>query len=98
MRMLMRVTCAIGKGNDAIRTGAMGKIIESASKEMKPEASYFTADGGSRTAYFFFDMKDSSQLPALAEPFFAQLDAKVEFQPVMNADDLKVGLSKLGAK
>ncbi|MBI3726253.1 hypothetical protein HY251_20195 [bacterium] len=98
MRMLMRVTCAIDKGNEAIKNGTMGKILENAAKEMKPEATYFLADAGSRTAYFFFDMKDSSQMPVFAEPFFAQLNAKVEFQPAMSADDLKAGLSKLSPR
>jgi hypothetical protein len=95
MRMLMRVTLDIDKGNEAIKTGAMGKIIENAAKDMKPEAMYFTTDNGSRTGYFFFDMKDSSQMPPIAEPFILHLNAKVELIPVMNIEDLKTGLSKL---
>jgi hypothetical protein len=73
----------------------MGKIIENAAKDMKPEAMYFTTDNGSRTGYFFFDMKDSYQLAPLAEPFLLNLNARVEFMPVMNIEDLKTGLSKV---
>jgi hypothetical protein len=62
---------------------------------MQPEAAYFTADKGSRTAYFFVDLKDQSQIPVFAEPFFQELEASVEFMPVMNADDLKKGLSQV---
>jgi hypothetical protein len=40
-------------------------------------------------------MRDSSQLPSIAEPFF-HADAKVTVQPAMNFDDLRTGLSQLG--
>jgi len=33
-------------------------------------------------------MKDASQIPAFAEPFFHWLNAKVEFLPVMLPEDL----------
>jgi len=48
-----------------------------------------------RTAYFFFDMKDSSQMPAIGEPFYQELNATVEMIPCMNADDLRKGLGDL---
>jgi hypothetical protein len=95
MRMLMRVTCDIDKGNEAIKSGTMGEIIERAAKDMKPEAMYFTTDKGERTGYFFFDMKDSHQLAPIAEPFLLNLNANVEVMPVMNIEDLKMGLSKV---
>jgi hypothetical protein len=41
-----------------------------------------------------FDLKDPSEIPANAETFFQNLNAKVEFSPVMNADELKIGLEK----
>ena len=65
---------------------------------MKPQSAYFTADGGTRTVYFFVEMQDQSQIPAFAEPFFSELNAEVDFQPVMTADDLKKGLSQISAK
>lgn len=92
---MMRVTIPVHTGNAAIKSGRLPQLIADAMARMQPEAAYFTADKGSRTAYFFIDLKDQSQIPVLAEPFFMELEASVEFMPVMNADDLKKGLSQV---
>ena len=60
--------------------------------KLKPEAAYFVAEYGLRSAIMFFDMKDASEIPGIAEPLFAGLNARVQLVPVMNADDLKRGL------
>ncbi len=65
-------------------------------EQTKPEATFFVTEGGRRTGLFFFDMKDSSLLPSLAEPFFLNLNASVEVTPAMNADNLKAGLKRAG--
>jgi hypothetical protein len=46
----------------------------------------------------FFDMADPSQIVEAVEPFFLSLNASTELVPVMNADDLRKGLAKLGGK
>jgi len=38
-------------------------------------------------------VKDASDIPSIVEPLFVGLNARVELLPVMNADDLKKGLS-----
>jgi hypothetical protein len=48
-----------------------------------------------RTMFLFFDLKDPSQMPAIAEPLFFQLGAKVDYTPVMNAEDVRKGLAQL---
>ena len=94
MRTLCRVTMDVEAGNKAIKNNTLPETMQSAMHTLKPEASYFFADHGKRTAYFFFDLKDPSQIPVIAEPFFLNLNAAVEFIPVMNADDLRSGLEQ----
>lgn len=55
---------------------------------LKPEAVYFTDDKGQRTAFLFLDMRDASQIPAIAEPWFLAFNASIEIHPVMVPDDL----------
>ena len=63
--------------------------IEKILADLKPEAAYFFADDdGNRSGSIVFDMKDSSQIPAVAEPWFLAFNAKVSFRPVMNPQDL----------
>ena len=95
MRMLMKVAIPNDGGNKALKEGTLGQIIGKFTEEHKPEAAYFTTGtSGERTALFFLDIKDSSQLVALSEPFFLSLNAHVTYTPVMNPQDLKSGLDK----
>ncbi len=89
MRCLMKVSMPVQAGNAAIANGSLAKTIESILADLKPEAAYFTGDEGKRTGFIFFDLKDASQIPAVAEPWFLALNAAVDIRPVMNLDDLK---------
>jgi hypothetical protein len=53
------------------------------------------AEGGERTAYFFFDLKQPADIPKIAEPIFANLRAAIDVTPAMNIDDVKAGLGGL---
>ena len=75
-------------GNAAISSGALQSTIQTCLKDLKAEAAYFAEDDGVRTGYIFFDMTDSSQLPAVAEPWFLAFNARVTVRPVMNLEDL----------
>ena len=63
-------------------------------ERLQPEASYFLALDGCRSCIIVFDLKDPSDIPSISETFFLNMNAKVEFSPVMNADDLLKGLDK----
>ena len=95
MRMLLTAKMDNEKANHLITDGTMGKTLEGIMEELKPEAAYFTAWEGERTALLVIDLEDSNQMPIAAEPFF-QAGAKVSLRPVMNPDDLKTGLESLG--
>jgi len=88
--MMMQFSIPVEAGNKAARTGAFGpssfqKILDA----LKPEAAYFTATAsGERGGFIVFDLQDTSQIPAVAEPFFLAFNAKVNVFPVMNAQDL----------
>ena len=95
MRMMMKITMPVKAGNAAIKDGSLPKIMGETLERLKPEAAYFLSENGLRTAIMIIDMKDPADIPSLAEPFFQGLNAGVVFSPVMNADDLKKGLSKI---
>src|ERR1700751_1478067 len=85
MRMLLRVSIPVETGNAAAKAGTLGSTVEKILGELKPEASYFFADDNvNRSASIVFDMKDSSQIPAIAEPWFLAFNAKVSLRPVMS--------------
>ena len=89
MRMLLRVSIPVETGNAAVKAGTLGSTIERILADLKPEAAYFVADdNGNRSASIVFDMQDSSQIPAIAEPWFLAFNAHVSFRPIMSPEDL----------
>jgi hypothetical protein len=89
MRCLLKVTIPVEPGNAAMNDGSLSRNIESILNECKPEAAYFAEDNGKRTAFIFLDLKDVSQIPAVAEPWFLAFNAHVELHPAMILEDLK---------
>ena len=87
MRFLFKISMPVEAGNAAAKEGfkAIPQILE----EQKPEAIYFAAEGGTRTAFMVINMDDASQLPAIAEPWFLALNASIEVMPAMVPEDLQ---------
>ena len=98
MRMMLRWTVPVERGNETIKDGSLSQTIESLIDELKPEAAYFWPENGGRGGMMVFDMADPTQIPQIAEPLFLNVDAAVDFAPVMNADDLKKALVIVASK
>ena len=88
MRILMKISIPVEKGNETIKDGTLGSKIQAIMEEQKPEAAYFAAHDGLRTGFVVVNVDDASQIPALAEPWFLAFDANVELHPAMTAEDL----------
>jgi len=87
MRVLVKVSMPVEAGNVAARNGF--QTLESILQELKPEAAYFYAEHGKRSALLIIEMAETSRIPAIAEPFFMAFNATVEFHPVMVPEDLR---------
>ncbi|MFJ3614047.1 MULTISPECIES: hypothetical protein [Streptomyces] len=98
MRMLLKVEMNTEASNDLIRQGALQELMREALGRVHPEAAYFTVENGCRTGYFFFDLADTSDLPAISEPFFMRLGARIHYSPVMNPEELAKGLGQIATR
>jgi hypothetical protein len=91
MRMLLTASMDVEVGNAAVKDGTLGPKMQQILADMKPEAAYFATKDGRRTAFVVFDMTDSSQLPAIAEPWFLAFNASISVEPTMTPADLAAG-------
>ena len=90
--MMLKVMIPTDAGNRAIEDGSLPRVLEGAMSTLDPEAAYFLAEGGLRTALIFFDMTESADIPSIVDPLFMGIEAEIELLPVMNADDMRKGL------
>ena len=82
-----------------MRDGTAGERIGKILDDLKPEAVYFTEQGGQRGGILIIDVALPSDVPRIAEPFFLTFNAEVRFHVCMSPDDLaKAGLDELGKK
>ena len=96
MRMMMRVRIPVEAGNVGLTDGTLPATLQEVMAMVQPEAVYIGPDQGERCVMIFFDMKESSDIPAITEPFHQKANASVELLPVMNQEDLMAGMAKLG--
>jgi hypothetical protein len=99
MKMIMSIKIPPQKFNTHVRDGSIGALMGKILEATKPEAAYFIANDGCRGGHLIVDLKDTSQIPAYAEPWFLYFDAEVNFTPYMTAEDLaNAGLEEIGKK
>ncbi len=96
MRIMVRWTVPVDKGNETLADGSMIRLLEDMTERLKPEAAYYWPEEGDRGGMMVFDMADTSEIAQIAEPLFQELNAEVQFVPVMNADDLQKALATAG--
>jgi hypothetical protein len=95
--MLMQIKIPVEPFNTAVRDGSAGKKMQKIMEAIKPEAAYFCEQDGCRGGVLVVDMKDASEIPRLAEPWFLTFNASVEFRVAMTPEDLgRAGLDELG--
>jgi hypothetical protein len=89
MRMMIHVSFPVEAGNTGITSGKLTALVQKFIADQKPESAYFFADGdGRRSGIMVVDMKDTSEIPGLAEPWFLGLNASFKIWPVMTPQDL----------
>jgi Domain of unknown function (DUF3303) len=89
MRCLLKVSIPTDTGNQCVQDGSLARTIEAILADIHPEAAYFAEDQGARTGFIVCNVKDESDIPAIAEPWFLAFKARVEFHPAMTIADLK---------
>src|SRR3954464_11405173 len=94
MRTLLKVQMDVEAANRAIKDGSWARTMQRVLQELQPEAAYFTALDGKRTGLIVFDLKEPSQIPSVAEPFFMAVNASIEISPVMTMEDVQTGLQE----
>lgn len=88
MRFLVKASTPTEGGNVLMKKGKFGETIQGILSDLKPEAVYFIAENGKRTAFLIVDLPDASHMPRVAEPFFLAFNGTVEFYPAMTSEDL----------
>jgi hypothetical protein len=97
MRVMLKVNMQTEAANALAREGRLGSTIQSILADLKPEAAYFTEDEGERTGFIFFEMTETSQLPAIAEPWFLAFRARLTVKPAMNPQDIEKAIPAIEA-
>jgi hypothetical protein len=94
MRLMMRFTIPVEKGNETVEDGSMAKTIQWAIDTLRAEAAYFTLQDGMRAGMLFFEESDPAAFMRVHERLFKDLNASLETRPVLTIDDLNRGFAK----
>ena len=89
MKLMLHLTFPTEKLNEMLKAGTAGPRIRKIIEETKAEAAYFgVASGGERGAAVVVDIETADQIPAVTEPWYMGLGAKVETSVVMTIEDI----------
>lgn len=88
MRVMVKITIPVDKGNEVTKAGKMSETIQSLLAGLNTEAVYLTLENGQRALYLFMNVQEAWELPEINEPWFLALNASIEIQPVVVPEDL----------
>ncbi len=88
MRLMLRFTIPVEKGNEAEVDGSLPRAIKELVERVQPEAAYFHLQDGKRAGTIFFEEADQSRMMEINEPLFAKLNAAIDIQPVVSLEEL----------
>jgi len=88
MRLMLRFTIPVEKGNEAEADGSLSKAIKELVEQVQPEAAYFHLQEGMRAGTIFFEESDQARMAVINEPLFAKLNAAIEIQPAVSLEEL----------
>ncbi len=88
MRLMLRFTIPVEKGNEAEADGSLSKAIKELVENVQPEAAYFHLQDGKRAGTIFCKESDQARMTAINEPLFAKLNAAIEIHPVVSLEEL----------
>lgn len=94
MKFLVKATIPVETGNQLVsRPEEFFGLVQKILADVQPEAFYFALADGQRNNYLIVDVKDGSELPRVAEPFWQAMNAHVEAIPVMDQADIERSMS-----
>ena len=88
MRLMLRFTIPVEKGNEAAADGSISQVIKDLVDQVQAESAYFYVQDGKRAGTIVFEESDVTRLTAINEPLFAKLNAEIDIMPVLNLSDL----------
>jgi hypothetical protein len=88
MRFMITCLIPVEEENELAKARSLDSAIHSIMEELVPEAAYFSDIEGGRVGYIVVNMKDTSQIAAIAEGLFLGLGAALQVHPVMTPEDL----------
>jgi hypothetical protein len=99
MKMLLRATLPHEPFNALIKKGTIEKVLGKIMDDIKPEAAYFSLEGGKRSALIVVNVNKPGDYVKYAEPFFLQFNADIKYEIAMTPDELRAsGLEEIGKK